>query len=200
MNKTNRVESASRSMPKILIVVGVLILIGVVVFLLKPVGQKPVGSEPQKTSALIGKVFQETVSGLNADGEGFIKLPEFVVAIPGVDIGQHIEFRITDDTGRFVRAEVIRTLPATASYTPPPVSKEDNRSAPVKVGDVIDVDVTEAARRQPEVNGVARINGFVVFVPGTKIGERVKIKITEVMDRSADSEVVERLSTSPGTP
>ena len=123
-----------------------------------------------------------------------------------MDIGQHIEFRITDDTGRFVRAELIRTLPKADGYSPPPVSKEDNRQsmsdrpAPVKVGDVIDVDVTEADRRQPEVNGVARINGFVVFVPGAKMGDRVKIKITDVMARAADSEVVERLGVSAGTP
>jgi len=200
MNKTSPVASALRSFPKLLVVVGVVILIGVLIYVLKPIDQKPVDSVPPKPSALVGQVFKDTVSGINENGEGFIKLPDFVVAIPGVDIGQHIEFRITDDTGRFVRAELIRTLPSAAGYSPPPVTKEENRPAPVKVGDVIDVEVTEADRRHPEENGVARINGFVVFVPGTKVGERVKIRITKVMDRAADSAVVERLGALPGTP
>lgn len=175
-------------------------LSGVVVYLLKPVDPKPVGTTVRETTSRVGQVFQDTVSGINAGGEGFIKLPDFVVTIPGVELGQRIEFRITDDAGRFVRAELIRTLPNAAGYTPPLASKDDNRPAPVKVGDVIAVHVTEADRRQPEVNGVARIKGFVVFVPGAKIGERVKIKITEVMSRAAVSEVIERLGASPGAP
>ncbi|MFQ5837187.1 MAG: TRAM domain-containing protein [Thermoplasmata archaeon] len=42
-----------------------------------------------------------------------------------------------------------------------------------------------------EGDGLARIENFVVFVPGTKIGDRVKIKITRVLRRMAFGEVVE---------
>ncbi|MEA3325199.1 MAG: TRAM domain-containing protein, partial [Euryarchaeota archaeon] len=33
--------------------------------------------------------------------------------------------------------------------------------------------------------GVARIDGFVIFVPGTKVGDSVKIKVDKVMRRFA---------------
>lgn len=42
-----------------------------------------------------------------------------------------------------------------------------------------------------EGDGLARIENFVVFVPGTKIGDRVKIRITRVLRRMAFGEVVE---------
>ncbi len=41
-----------------------------------------------------------------------------------------------------------------------------------------------------EGDGLARIENFVVFVPGTKIGDRVKIRITRVLRRMAFGEVV----------
>ncbi|MDI6639374.1 MAG: TRAM domain-containing protein [Methanocellales archaeon] len=37
---------------------------------------------------------------------------------------------------------------------------------------------------------MARIEGFVVFVPNTKVGDEVKIKINKVMRRFAIAEVV----------
>ena len=42
-----------------------------------------------------------------------------------------------------------------------------------------------------EGDGIARIDNFVVFVPGTKIGDTVKVRITRVLRRMAIGEVVE---------
>ena len=41
-----------------------------------------------------------------------------------------------------------------------------------------------------EGDGLARIQNFVVFVPGTKVGDQVKIRITRVLRRMAFGEVV----------
>ncbi len=41
-----------------------------------------------------------------------------------------------------------------------------------------------------EGDGLARIENFVVFVPGTKIGDKVKVRITRVLRRMAFGEVV----------
>lgn len=41
-----------------------------------------------------------------------------------------------------------------------------------------------------EGDGLARIENFVVFIPGTKVGDRVKIRITRVLRRMAFGEVV----------
>ncbi|MFP3240276.1 MAG: TRAM domain-containing protein [Caldivirga sp.] len=47
----------------------------------------------------------------------------------------------------------------------------------MKVGDVVDVEVTEVSKRG---DGVAKIRGFIIFVPNTKPGDKVKVKITRV--------------------
>ncbi|GFO97581.1 traM-domain protein [groundwater metagenome] len=57
-----------------------------------------------------------------------------------------------------------------------------DRNAPVSAGAVHDVTIEGLAR---EGDGIARIQGFVIFVPGTKVGDHVKIKIEKVMRKFA---------------
>ena len=59
---------------------------------------------------------------------------------------------------------------------------EQDRNSPVSAGAVHDVAIEGIAR---EGDGIARIQGFVIFVPGTKVGDRVTIKIERVMRRFA---------------
>jgi predicted RNA-binding protein with TRAM domain len=60
-------------------------------------------------------------------------------------------------------------------------------SLPVEEGKVYDAKIEDIGR---EGDGLARIQNFVVFVPGTKIGDQVKVKITKVHRRMAFAEVV----------
>lgn len=60
-------------------------------------------------------------------------------------------------------------------------------SAPINVGDTYDVKVEDVGR---EGDGIARVEGFVVFVPNTKKGENVKIRITKISRRVGFGEVV----------
>ncbi len=39
-------------------------------------------------------------------------------------------------------------------------------------------------------DGIAKVEGFVIFVPNTKLGEQVKFKITRVGHRFAVGELV----------
>ena len=39
-------------------------------------------------------------------------------------------------------------------------------------------------------DGIAKIEGFVIFVPNTKLGEQVKFRITRVANRFAIGELV----------
>ena len=48
---------------------------------------------------------------------------------------------------------------------------------PVKVGDVLDVTIEAVAAKG---DGIAKKDGFVIFVPGAKVGETIKVKITDV--------------------
>jgi predicted RNA-binding protein with TRAM domain len=59
---------------------------------------------------------------------------------------------------------------------------------PVEIGKEYEVDVTETSRRG---EGIARIQGLVTFIPNTKPGDHVKIRITRISRRFAEAEVVE---------
>jgi predicted RNA-binding protein with TRAM domain len=59
---------------------------------------------------------------------------------------------------------------------------EQDRNSPVSAGAVHDVTIDGIAR---EGDGIAHIEGLVIFVPGTKVGDQVTIKIERVMRKFA---------------
>jgi predicted RNA-binding protein with TRAM domain len=63
---------------------------------------------------------------------------------------------------------------------------------PVEIGKEYDVEIQETSRRG---EGIARIKGLVVFVPNTKPGDKVKIRVTRISRRFCEAEVV-----GPGEP
>jgi len=70
------------------------------------------------------------------------------------------------------------------------LGRERNRRLlpkPVEVGEEYDVDIKEISRRG---DGVARIKGLVTFVPNTKPGDHLKVRITRVGRRFAEAKVV----------
>nr|WP_048055430.1 TRAM domain-containing protein [Pyrococcus sp. NA2] len=60
--------------------------------------------------------------------------------------------------------------------------------APVKVGERYKVKIESMGKGG---DGIARIKGFVVFVPHTKVGDEVEIVINSVKKRFAFAEVIE---------
>ncbi|MGC2680507.1 MAG: TRAM domain-containing protein [Candidatus Nitrosopolaris sp.] len=58
---------------------------------------------------------------------------------------------------------------------------------PVEVGKEYEVDVTDISRKG---DGIARIQGFVIFIENGKVGHRLKVKVTEVADRFAKATIV----------
>src|SRR5487761_1242644 len=57
---------------------------------------------------------------------------------------------------------------------------------PVEVGKEYDVVVTELSKQG---DGVAKVQGFVIFVQGAKVGQKVKIKVDRVGPRFASASV-----------
>jgi predicted RNA-binding protein with TRAM domain len=51
---------------------------------------------------------------------------------------------------------------------------------PVEAGKEYEVDITEISRQG---DWIARVQGFVVFVKNGRVGNKVKVKVTEVADR-----------------
>ena len=66
---------------------------------------------------------------------------------------------------------------------------------PVEVGKEYDVTISEISRRG---DGIAKIDGFVIFVAGTKQGQQARIKVTQVANRFATGQLVEGSSASGG--
>ena len=62
-----------------------------------------------------------------------------------------------------------------------------NMKAPVEVDKEYEAEIEDLSRRG---DGIAKIEGFVVFVPNTEQGQQVKFKITRVGSRFAIGELV----------
>jgi predicted RNA-binding protein with TRAM domain len=60
---------------------------------------------------------------------------------------------------------------------------------PVKVGEEYEVDIKEKSQRG---DGIARIEGLVVFVPTAKVGDHVRIRITRISRKFAEAETIEK--------
>jgi len=58
---------------------------------------------------------------------------------------------------------------------------------PVEIGKEYDAEIEETSRRG---EGITRIEGLVIFVPKTKPGDKVRIKITNISRRFAEAEVI----------
>jgi len=61
------------------------------------------------------------------------------------------------------------------------------KRCPVELGKEYEVDVTEMSRQE---EGIAKIQGFVIFVANAKLGDHVKIKIMRIGGMSANAEIV----------
>ena len=60
-------------------------------------------------------------------------------------------------------------------------------SKPVETGKEYNIQITETGRSG---DGIARIQGFVIFVKRAQIGQDVKAKVTSVGERFATAEIV----------
>ena len=65
---------------------------------------------------------------------------------------------------------------------------------PVNVGDELDVTIEAVGEKG---DGIAKKNGFVLFVPGVKAGEQVRIRVTKVLRKVGFAEVVGRGEAAP---
>lgn len=61
-------------------------------------------------------------------------------------------------------------------------------NAPVKKGEEYDVKIEDLGRSG---DGIAKIEGYILFVPNTKKGDEVKIRVTETKRNLGFAELVE---------
>jgi predicted RNA-binding protein with TRAM domain len=55
------------------------------------------------------------------------------------------------------------------------------------VGEELEVDILECS---PKGEGIAKVEGLVIHVPNTKLGEHVKIKISRIGETTAEAETI----------
>jgi len=68
---------------------------------------------------------------------------------------------------------------------------------PVKEGEEIDVTIEAVGEKG---DGVAKQKGFVLFIPNTKAGERVRIKVTRVLQKVGFGQVIGPALTAADAP
>jgi len=66
--------------------------------------------------------------------------------------------------------------------------KGEKLSPPVSVGEVYTVTIEAIGSKG---DGITRIKGFVIFVPGTKVGEQVRVRIDKVLRKFAVASIEE---------
>ena len=62
-------------------------------------------------------------------------------------------------------------------------------SKPVEVGNEYDVEITDRGKSGTN-DGIAKIQGLVIFVKDGKVGDKVKVKIIAIGERFAKAELV----------
>lgn len=65
--------------------------------------------------------------------------------------------------------------------------EQRRNTAPVNVGDELDVKIEGVGEKG---DGIAKKDGFVLFVPNTNAGDEVKIKVTKVLRTVGFAEVI----------
>lgn len=70
-------------------------------------------------------------------------------------------------------------------------------TAPVKVGDELEVTIDAVGEKG---DGIAKKDGFVLFIPGVKAGDRVRIRVTKVLRKVGFAEVVGKGGEAPAAP
>ncbi len=58
---------------------------------------------------------------------------------------------------------------------------------PVELGEELEVDITEISQKE---EGIAKVQGLVVYIPNAKPGDHVKIKITKIDGQTAKAEII----------
>ncbi len=66
---------------------------------------------------------------------------------------------------------------------------DGGKVAPVKVGAELDVKIEGVGEKG---DGIAKVQGFVLFVPGVRTGDEVRIKVTRVLSKVGFAEVLSR--------
>ena len=75
------------------------------------------------------------------------------------------------------------------NYNSDAAKRLKRQSPPTKPGEggkTYDIDISEITGKG---DGIARVQGFIVFIENGKIGNKIRVKVTEVADRFAKATI-----------
>jgi predicted RNA-binding protein with TRAM domain len=143
---------------------------------------------------ITGKIYRARIVDLGKKGDGVAKIGGKVVFVPGAKPGEIRVFRITRSKRNVAFGTLIEEEKLAIPEKPEArESRKEPARRKVDVGSEFVVTVAERSRRNPKRDGVARIDGLVVFIPETQPGDRVRIRIVKRESRFAVAEVIEIL-------
>ena len=67
----------------------------------------------------------------------------------------------------------------------------NSMSPPVKEGEEVEVSIEAVGEKG---DGIAKVQGFVLFVPNTKTGDNVKVRVTRVLSKVGFADVIGQAS------
>lgn len=149
----------------------------------------------------VGGVYTGMAKEVGKEGDGIVRVQGKVIFVQGARVGERVKFEVTENVGRFARGRVVEgavvaATPGGVTAAPPPVvddtpmNGDAARADDVVAGRIFDVMITEADRRSPDRDGVAKIDGLVVFVSGGRPDQRARIRIVQRTPRFARAEVL----------
>jgi predicted RNA-binding protein with TRAM domain len=154
----------------------------------------------------VGRLYRARIDEVGDKGDGIAHIDGKVIFVPDGRTGEEVVFEIVKNFDRFATGRLVSRVAASAPAAPAkpsaprtstPPKKGLDASNQVQPGAEFTVRIAEKDNKQPDVNGVARIDGLVVFVPGTQPGDQVRVRIVERAARFARAEVLEHLPTTP---
>jgi len=114
------------------------------------------------------------------DGEYVVEVPPREIETGGIEPG---------DTYRVALISRPDGTASSRSDDGQSPASSDGPQPPVEPGEMRYVEIEDLGKQG---DGIARVErGYVIIVPGTEVGERVKIEVTEVKSNFAVGEVVE---------
>ncbi len=152
--------------------------------------------ERSDLSVSVGGRYRVRIGDQSRDGvAGIARINGLIVFVPDTVVGDEVVIEITRLRRSAADGVVVDWLDRAdpASRAERETASSERSGQTVAVGDEYIVTIVERDRRNPQNDGVARINGLVVFVPDTQVGDRVLIRIAERLRRAARAEVVEHL-------
>ena len=115
------------------------------------------------------------------DGEYVVDVPRREIETGSLDPGETYQIAIISRS-ESTESDVDGDGDVSASYA------DDGPQPPVEPGEMRYVEIEDLGKQG---DGIARVErGYVIIVPDTEVGERVKIEITEVKSNFAVGEVV----------